>query len=179
MLKINSAHVGFDLPRVRIHAHKTGSEERLVIADGVERRHSGVNLAVVSKHRHVDRCMEGAPDFSIRSPFFLHHAVTLALRNRPRHNLLHLPCTEPAAERTVRLARILLIKLLLQIPGYVAVDSLFGISLHARINGSVNLQTVSVYIIRRSVALRILFTPAAKRVGGERYRVDDILTLIP
>ena len=59
------------------------------------------------------------------------------------------------------------------------INSLFGILLHARIDGGVDLQTVGVEVIRLAVLAMVLVAPTIERVGLPSDRVDDILILVP
>ena len=42
---VRSAHVGFDMSGGRLHRHKACTENRLVVADGVVRGHSRVDIS--------------------------------------------------------------------------------------------------------------------------------------
>ena len=59
------------------------------------------------------------------------------------------------------------------------IDCLFGILLHARIDGGVDLQTVGVEVIRLTVLAMVLVAPTIERVGLPGDGVDDILILVP
>ena len=178
--EVHAAHVGFHLSGVRVHAHESGAQELLVVAYGVDGRHHRVHVAVVGEHRHVGRRVEGVVYLLLRRAVLLHGDVSLALRHRPCHDGVDLFGCEVSAERRVgALLGVFLVEGRLQEPCHVAVDRLLGISLHARVDGGVYAQAVGVDVPEGAVLLGVLLAPAAERVCGEGYGVDDILPLVP
>ena len=177
--EIETTDVSFHMTGLRVHAHEARTQERLVVANGVHRRHYRVLIATIAEHGHIDLLVERLANLLVGSAGSLHGTITLTLLHRPIENLAHLCRREFAGERCIGLGSHALIERRLQELHHVLIDSLFGILLHARIDGGVDLQTVSVEVIRFAVLAMVLVAPAIERVGLPGDGVDDILILVP
>ena len=72
MTVIDTPDVGLHVACLGIHAHEAGAQERLVVADAVERRHHRVLVAFQGIDRHLDRLVECCFNLGIRVPGLLH-----------------------------------------------------------------------------------------------------------
>ena len=78
---VQSTHVCLHGTRLRIHAHESAAQEGLVIADGIERTHQRIDVAMIGKHGHRNLLAEGIVNLFCRASRLLHLSVALALGN--------------------------------------------------------------------------------------------------
>ena len=76
---VRSAHICLHISCYRVHRHKSGTQEVLIVFDRVKRSHDSILLTLISKHCHFTRSIESLHDFSIRISRSLHHTATLTL----------------------------------------------------------------------------------------------------
>ena len=169
MLKVDAAHIRLHMPVVGVHAEEAGPEERLVVAYGIERCHHRVDVAMIGKHRHVDRRAERPFNLLGRAAALLHHPVALALPHGTVHDLLHLGGREVLGKWRVGLRLVLLIKYRLEVAGHMAIDRLLGILLHLVVDGGVDLQSIGIDVVERAILLRVFLAPTAQRICGKGY----------
>src|SRR5574344_2477288 len=58
MHEIQSSGISFHGSCLRIHTHKSCTEERLIVSDGIHRCHHGINISMLSKDGHIGRGVE-------------------------------------------------------------------------------------------------------------------------
>ena len=179
MAEVHATHVGFDVTVLRTHAHESAPEERLVVAYRVERRHDGVYLAMIGEYVHFRLGSERLHDFLLAVAGSLHDAVALALAHGAHQYLVYLLYRQTAREGCRPASPLFLGKCRLQELCHMLLDSLLGISLHPGIYGGVDLQTVSIEVVRLTVFFSVLVTPSVQRVKLPVQRVDVVFHHVP
>ena len=177
--EVHAAHVCLHGSRLRRHAHEAATEERLVVFYRVERRHGGVNFAVVGEYAHLRRRVERLVYLVVRRSVFGHHPVSLALLHGPAQNVVELACGEVARIWSVGLAPVFLVEGRLQELHHVLVYGLFGVALHARVDGGEYLQSVGIDVVWLAVLLPVLVAPSAERVVLPVGRVLRVFCHVP
>ena len=167
------------MPAAGIDRHHARAQQGLAITYGVHRRHRRVEGPVPREEAHRHRCRERGFDFGIVGIVGFQHPIPLALLLGPCHDGSHLIGGEVLGKRPVWLIFCLGFETRLEIAAQMLGDGLFGISLHAGVDGGVDFESVGIEIIRRSVGLVVFVAPAIKRIGGPGYRVIDKLLPLP
>ena len=134
---------------------------------------------MVGEYGHVRWGAEGAAYLLVRGSGGAHGAVALALLYGALHDLVDLLLRECVGEGSVGLGAVFLGELALQVAGDVSVDCLFGVALHARVDGGVDLESVGVQVVGLAVLLEVLVAPAVERVVDPGYGVEHVLALVP
>ena len=145
---------------LRADAHESRAQERLVVTYRVNRRHDGINLAVIGEDAHLSLRPERLHDLFLGRSCGLHQTITLTLANGTHQNLVHLLLRKIARIRCILLTAILLVECRLQILDHMFLHSLLGIRLHPGIDGGMHFQTIGIDIIRVAIFLVVLVTPA-------------------
>ena len=161
---IQTAHISLDSSSLRIHTHKTTTQETFVISDGIERTHQGINISMISEHRHFNFLAESLFDFLWCASRGLHRTPALTLGNRTVQNITYLLRSQLIRIRRTWLWLIFLIKSWLKITGNMLINSLFCILLHTTIDGSKHLQSIRINIVWRTVFLEVFIAPAIERI---------------
>ena len=76
---IRSAHISLHVPVQRIHWHKSGSQERLIITDWIHGCHNRILSSRPRKHSHFLRCIKSLSDFLLGRSRFIHQTITVSL----------------------------------------------------------------------------------------------------
>ena len=161
---VQASHISLDGTRLWIHAHKTTPQEFLVITDRIERTHQRVDVTVISKHGHLYLLPERLVDFTWRIACRLHCAPSLTLGDGAIQDGTYLLRCQLIREWRARLRFVLLVESRLQVSSHMLIDSLLGISLHTTVDGREHLQAIGIYIVRTSILLKVLVTPAIQWV---------------
>ena len=151
----------------------------LVILDGIQRSHDGIFFSFIREDLHLMLGIESLHDFAFRISGFLHGAVTVALMDGTVQNFLYLFFRQLIGIRSSLTSFLLLEETWLQVLGDVFVYSFFGITLHTRIDGRIDFQSVSIYIVVRAVLFRILVAPAVQRICFPGNGIFVILLSLP
>ena len=118
----------------------------LIVFNRVHWCHDGIFFTCPTEHRHLLRCIECLLDFSFRSPVFFHCPVTICLLYSSFKDFVNLLLSQHIAVWCFFTAFFLFEELCLQI-FHMFFYSFFGITLHARIDGRINFQTIGVDIV--------------------------------
>ena len=162
----------------RVHRHKTCAKEELVVANGVHRCHYGILLALPAEHGHLFGRIERLLYLRLRGTRLLHQAVAVGLPHGASQNLVHLFLGEPEGIGRFLRPLLLFVEAHLQL-FQVFRHRLFGILLHARVEGGVYLQPVGIEVVLAAVLLGVLRTPAVERIGLPVERVLVVLLHLP
>ena len=170
MLKVGTAHIGFNFAGARIHSHHTASQEGFHIHNGVARRHHAQDFAVgrvVVKHPHFHFFVERLHDFLVALSFRLHAMIAFRRPNGevdyPLFGGFRHFRRITGIGVGVSTATFVIKESLLRI-NHVLRDGFFRHTLHARIDGGVDFQAIAIDIIVGAIFLFILFAPAIHRV---------------
>ena len=68
MHKVSTSDIRFDMAVLGTHAHESTTQERLVIADGVEWSHDGIPLALIGEDGHSRLFAERLQNLTLRNP---------------------------------------------------------------------------------------------------------------
>ena len=160
---------------IRSHRHKRRSDVGLVITDRIVRSEYCVRIALLVPREdpHLDRLLEALHNLGLCRSRRLHPAVAVAVAPCPLHDAVDHTLLHLIIERSIGLPSHLAEEPLLHIRTEVLLHCLLGISLHLRIDGSVDPETVSVDVILCSVRLHILVEPSVKLVVSPKERVDN------
>ena len=151
----------------------------LVIPDRVHRCHNSIFLSLVWEYRHLILRIKRLTDFSFRISGFFHNTITVGLLHGSGHDSIYLFLSQIPSERSCFLLRLFFEETRLQIFSYVLTHSFFGIALHTWVECGVNLQSVCIYIIVRTIFLLILGTPTKQRIIFPRQRIFIIFLHLP
>ena len=143
---IEASYISFHVTIARIDRNQTGSEEGLVIANGIERCHDRIDIAMVGVDRHGSQGAKGIVNFLLRCTCGLHCYIPFALTHGFIEDALHLFGGQTGVEREVFII-LPLVKLGLKSKCNVTVDRFLGIFLHARVDRGVNFQAVGVDVV--------------------------------
>ena len=176
---VDAADVGFHVSCLGVHAHEACAEERLVVANTVDRGHDGVLVALQGVDSHLDRRGEGIVDFSFRVACLLHRDVAAALPFGTCQVGLGFVGRDGGGIGSVLVRAEFLVEERLQLACDVLGNSLFGIFLHAAVQCGVDLQAVGVDIVGSSLAVHVLVAPAIERVLFPCQRVLVELLFLP
>ena len=155
---IRPSDICFHMPIMRIHRHKTCTEEVFVIADRIHRCHDCILFTIPGKYRHFFRCIESFFNLGIRCPGFLHDTITVGLFHSAGKNFIYLLLRNSVTVRRFFTSFLFFEEIALQF-FQVLFYRLFCILLHTGVNSGINFQTVCIKIIFRAIFLSILFTP--------------------
>ncbi len=166
----------------RIHSHEAGAKEMLVIEHRVERCHYGIHRASVAEHLHLARGVECLLYLSARCPGLHHIAIPVGILHSIADEMIETNlgklCPIRCIRRTFR-ASLLAEESTLQVATDMFGNSLLGILLHAGVNGGIDLQTVGINVILRTVGFGIFFNPTIEGIGLPCYGVIDKLLRLP
>ena len=179
MGKIHSTHIRLYSASACIHTHKSRTQIRLDVSDGVERCHHGIHVTMIGEHRHLYGCLECFSYFLVRRPLFFHDAVSVTLFDWAFQYSPHLSRFQGIGKRRIGFHAVFLCKFGLQIATYMFSHRFFGITLHSGVDSGEYLQPIGIYVIGIAVFLEILVAPTIKRVVFPSCRVDGILHTIP
>ena len=163
--EIHTSHVCLDMTVLGAHAHKSATQERLIVSDRVERSHRGIHLTVICEYAHRHWSAERARNLLVARSLLLEHTIALALIDGASENALHLLRRETAREGRSLLASQFLIERRLQEVDDMLADGILGILLHTGVDGGIYLKSVGINIIWRTVLLGVLIAPSIQRVG--------------
>ena len=141
---VQAAYVSLNGSCHRIHTHKSCSKERFHVSYAVYRCHRCVHIAMICEYRHVSRRMERLVYLFVACTVGLQYAIAFALKHGTFHNLIHLLLGQLRGERSIRFTLVLLEELRLQIARHMSIHCLFGITLHARVDSGVYLQSIGI-----------------------------------
>ena len=176
---IQSTHIRFHSTRLRIHAHKTATQKTLVITDRIERTHQRINITMIGKYGHLLLLAECRLDFILRISRSLHRTVTLTLGDTAVQYTLNLLRCQLIAVWRAWFAGYLCTETRLQIAGYMLIHSLFRILLYTAIDSCKHLQSITVYIIWRTILLIVLVAPSIERIILPLGRIHHKLGTVP
>ena len=176
---IQSTHIRLHSTRLRIHAHKTAAQETLVITDRIERTHQRINITMIGKYGHLLLLAECRLDFILRISRSLHRTVTLTLGDTAVQDILNLCRCQFIAVWRAWFAGYLCTEARLQIAGYMLIHSLFRILLYTAIDSCKHLQSITVYIIWRTILLIVLVAPSIERIILPLDRIHHKLGTVP
>ena len=143
---IEASDVSFHITIARIDRNQTGSEEGLVIANGIERCHDRIDIAMVGVDRHGSQGAKGIVNVFLSCARCLHRLISFTLAHGFVENALHLFGGQTGVEGEVFIV-LPLVKLGLKSKCNVTVDRFLGIFLHARVDCGVNFQAVGVDVV--------------------------------
>ena len=176
-----TTHICFHMAGSGIHRHHTGAQYRLHIKYRVERRHRGIDTAIVAEYAHIGLFVEILHYLLLAQAGYAEHASAFALRD----GILYKLCFQVGREFGgiiavwVAISATLFDKTLLQVAPQVVANSIFGILLHVRVDGGVNLQPIGIDVVFRAIGLTHFLAPTVKRIGFPSYRVVDIRLIVP
>ena len=87
---IETSDISFHITIARIDRNQTGSEEGLVIANGIERCHDRIDIAMVGVDRHGSQGAKGIVNVFLRCARCLHRLISFALAHGSVEDALHL-----------------------------------------------------------------------------------------
>ena len=143
---IETSYISFHVTIARIDRNQTGSEEGLVIANGIERCHDRIDIAMVGVDRHGSQGAKGIVNVFLRCARCLHRLISFTLAHGFVEDALHLFGGQTGVEGEVFIV-LPLVKLGLKSKCNVTVDRFLGIFLHARVDCGVNFQAVGVDVV--------------------------------
>ena len=156
---IRSAHISLHVPVQRIHWHKSGSQERLIITDWINGCHNRILSSRPRKHSHFLRCIKSLSDFLLGRSRFIHQTITVSLLHCFCQQFLYKFCRYRPRIRSILTSLFFFEEYRLQIITQMFFYRFFSILLHVRVKSCVDFQSVSVDIIICPVLLFILCTP--------------------
>ena len=134
---------------------------------------------MIGKHGHRNLLAEGIVNLFCRASRFLHLSVALTLGNAAIQDSLDLLRGQLVAVWRTWLAGNLLAEGWLQIARHVLIYSLFGISLHTAVHGGKHLQSITIYIIWRTILLEVLVAPSIQRICIPEDGIGNKLSIVP
>ena len=137
---------------LRVYRHETAAQEILEPANRIQRRHGCVTQAFITEYPHFCRGIESFLDLIFRITGFFHVAVAVALFHGALHDRLNFFGREVGGKGGVGFILLLFEEPCLQVL-HVFAYCLFRVLLHARIDGCIDLQTVLVEVVMRTVGL--------------------------
>ena len=135
---------------VRLDGDQAGLQKPFVIHDRVPRGHHRVDGTVPREHRHLHRDVEHLPDGVGVHALVLQVAVTVAAFHGSLQEGVDLVLVAQR-ERGVLAALPVLVEAGLQAAAHELLHRLLGITLHAGVDGGIDLQAVAVDVIRLAV----------------------------
>ena len=90
---IDTTHIGFHMTGARIHRHEAGTQETLMIADRIQRRHRRVYSTSPTEHTHLDRFVKGSLYLFLTRSRLLHGTVPICLVHSMHKDRINLALT--------------------------------------------------------------------------------------
>ena len=134
---------------------------------------------MIREYRHLNRCSKCFLYFTFRSALLFHCPISLALSYRPVQNSFYLSSSKSISKRSIWLCSVLFRKSRLKIIPHMLQYGLLSILLHSGIYCCKNLQTICIHIIRFTILLMILITPAIQRISLPCQGINCKLNPIP
>ena len=134
---------------------------------------------MIGKYGHLLLLAECRLDFILRISRSLHRTVTLTLGDTAVQYTLNLFRCQLIAVWRAWFAGYLCTEARLQIAGYMLIHSLFRILLYTAIDSCKHLQSITVYIIWRTILLIVLVAPSIERIILPLDRIHHKLGTVP
>ncbi len=178
MGEIGASYIRLDMPRVRVHRHKTATQVVFQPAYRVHGRQNRIDHAIVREHLHLHRCIERLTNLCLALALLFHTPIAVGLTHGTRKNAIRFLLRYQPREGRIPLAFALTEETFLQVV-QVFCYRLLGIALHTGIDGGIDFQTILIDIVVRTVGFGILLAKTVQRVVVPLIAVDGILLLVP
>ena len=162
IFEIRTAYIGLDMTRIRIHGHERTAHYLLVVQDGVAGRHQCIDLTFIGEDAHAYRSTEILLYLLPARPLLHQAAVTVGIA----HGILDDAFGRFVGGLDEETPRPLHLGIHARLNGgELLAESLLGILLHVVTEGGIYLEAVAVDIVRGSVRLEVLATPAVNGIA--------------